>query len=135
MSQSSKSIHKTSITNNDENFLKEFLRNFHQKIINTKDFNNFENDLIEWIKNINNNDNKKILELIPDGTMRADYSWSYHGIPEWLLGVNFNPKLHLELTDTRTNQIVARYHDLGDMATIEEARERFHPEIPFEIPD
>ncbi|CAB4482040.1 unnamed protein product [Rhizophagus irregularis] len=65
MSQSSKTFH------NDENFLKEFLKSFHQKIINTKDFNNFENNLIEWIKNFNNkndDDDKKnfknILELM-----------------------------------------------------------------------
>jgi len=49
---------------NDENFLKEFLRDFYQKIINTDDFiNKVENVLSEWIRNIDKN-TKSILELM-----------------------------------------------------------------------
>ena len=44
-------------------FLKEFSRNFHQKIIDTNDFYIFENTLIEWIKNIDKNA-KTILKLM-----------------------------------------------------------------------
>src|SRR3954451_5061936 len=48
----------------DENFLKEFLKNFYQKIINTNDLNNFENTLInERIMNIDENA-KTILKLM-----------------------------------------------------------------------
>src|SRR5204863_6430990 len=47
----------------DKNFLKEFSRNFHQKIIDTNDFSLFENTLTEWIKNIDKNA-KPILELM-----------------------------------------------------------------------
>ena len=54
---------KVSMSNGDKNFLKEFSRNFHQKIIDTNDFYIFENTLIEWIKNIDKNA-KTILKLM-----------------------------------------------------------------------
>src|ERR1051325_9399157 len=56
-------IHKLTadISNSDENFLKEVLRDFYQKIIETKDFNTFEDALTEWIKNIDKKD-KSIFE-------------------------------------------------------------------------
>src|SRR2546430_1981749 len=65
-------LEKNIITNkeddNDENFLKKILKDFYNKIIETNDFNNFEEISIEWIKNnlkINDNKNpKKILELM-----------------------------------------------------------------------
>ncbi|PKC15095.1 hypothetical protein RhiirA5_370929 [Rhizophagus irregularis] len=48
----------------DENFLKEFLRGFYQKIIDIDDYHiTFENTLSEWIKNITK-DTKTILELM-----------------------------------------------------------------------
>jgi len=47
----------------DKNFLKEFSRNFHQKIIDTNDFSTFDNSLSEWIKNIDKNA-KTILKLM-----------------------------------------------------------------------
>ena len=49
------SASEISMSDNDKNFLKEFSRNFHQKIIDTNDFCIFENTLIEWIKNIDKN--------------------------------------------------------------------------------
>src|SRR6266487_2259693 len=57
------STQKISMSDNDKNFLKEFSRNFHQKIIDINDFYIFENTLIEWIKNIDKN-TKTILELM-----------------------------------------------------------------------
>src|ERR1051325_10087355 len=56
-------IHKLTadISNSDEDFLKEFLRDFYQKIIEEKDFNTFEDALTEWIKNIDKKD-KSIFE-------------------------------------------------------------------------
>src|ERR1044072_8735316 len=47
----------------DENFLKKFSRDFYQKVIDTNDFNVFENILSEWIKCIGN-DSKTTLELM-----------------------------------------------------------------------
>jgi hypothetical protein len=52
-----------SISKNDENFLKEFSRNFYQKIIDIKDFNKFETILGDWIKNLDKNI-KTIFELM-----------------------------------------------------------------------
>ncbi|CAB5396307.1 unnamed protein product [Rhizophagus irregularis] len=55
----------TIISNYDENFLKEFLKDFYRKLIKIIDTNNLitlENTLIEWIKNIDNKDTKIILE-------------------------------------------------------------------------
>src|SRR3954454_1980375 len=51
------------ISKSDENFLKEFSRDFYQKIIDINDFNVLENTLSEWIMDINKN-NKPILELM-----------------------------------------------------------------------
>ena len=58
--------HKTTadISKRDENFLKGFLKDFYQKIIDTKDFNTFEDALTEWIKNIDKKDGKSIFELM-----------------------------------------------------------------------
>src|SRR5215469_3318976 len=49
----------------DTNFLKEFLRDFYQKIINMNDdyLYMFEDKISKWIKNIDKN-NEKILELM-----------------------------------------------------------------------
>src|ERR1043165_2068803 len=54
------------ISKDDENFLKEFSRDFHQKIIGISELHIFDNILIEWIKNIDKNDKnaKTILELM-----------------------------------------------------------------------
>src|SRR5947207_2674323 len=54
----------TNISENDENFLKEFSKNIYQKIIDISDFNVFEITLSEWIKDISKNNIKTILELM-----------------------------------------------------------------------
>src|SRR5438045_9184861 len=48
----------------DENFLKNFLKDFYHKIIETKDFNNFEKILSEWIRNYLKNNDNKIIKLM-----------------------------------------------------------------------
>src|SRR5215213_4436829 len=56
----------TNISKSDENFLKEFSRDFYQKIVNINDFDDFdvfENTLSKWIKGINK-DTKTILKLM-----------------------------------------------------------------------
>ena len=45
----------TDISKSDENFLKDFSRNFYYKIIDTNDINMTENTLSKWIKYIGNN--------------------------------------------------------------------------------
>src|SRR4051794_28484003 len=49
------SLEGQDMSKSDENFLKEFLRNFYQKIIDMKDFNEFEYLLSDWIKNLDKN--------------------------------------------------------------------------------
>src|SRR4051812_19017296 len=49
---------------NDENFLKEFSRDFFQKLIDTNNFNTFENTQSEWIKKIENKNTRSILKLM-----------------------------------------------------------------------
>ena len=44
----------------DENFLKEFLKSFYRQIIKIKNYNNFENILTEWIKDLVDHNKKKI---------------------------------------------------------------------------
>src|SRR2546423_15219694 len=51
------------ISMSDENFLKEFLIDFYRKIIDTDDFNTYEDILIKWINNINKN-TESIFELM-----------------------------------------------------------------------
>src|ERR1044072_8556559 len=46
------------ITESEENFLKNFLKDFYYKIINIDDFNTFEDTSIKWIKNVIENYNK-----------------------------------------------------------------------------
>src|SRR4051794_9260219 len=53
----------TDISKNDENFLRDFSRDFYQKIIDINDFNVFESTLSEWIKDTNK-DSKTILQLM-----------------------------------------------------------------------
>src|ERR1043166_3502719 len=51
-----KAFHKlTTDISKNEDFLKEFLIEFYQKITDMEDFNTIENTLIEWIKNANKN--------------------------------------------------------------------------------
>jgi TPR repeat protein len=58
-------IHKltTNISKNDENFLKEFSKDFYLKLIDIEELNTYDVILIEFIINIDNNV-KKILELM-----------------------------------------------------------------------
>src|SRR5918912_77066 len=58
-----KVIQPTDISEKDENFLKEFSKDFYHKIINTNDFNEFEITLSVWINNLDKNA-KTILELM-----------------------------------------------------------------------
>ncbi|RIA90344.1 hypothetical protein C1645_876138, partial [Glomus cerebriforme] len=55
------------ISKHDEIFLKEFLKGFYRQVIKIENFNRFENILMEWVKEffeINKKDSKQILELM-----------------------------------------------------------------------
>ncbi|CAB4398225.1 unnamed protein product [Rhizophagus irregularis] len=54
---------KTKIIKNDENFLKDFSKDFYLRLIDIEDLNTYEVTLIEFINNIDENV-KKILELM-----------------------------------------------------------------------
>src|ERR1043166_3917311 len=57
------SAHITDIFKSDEIFLKEFSRDFYQKIVDIDNFNQFEITLREWIKDIDKS-SKTILNLM-----------------------------------------------------------------------
>src|SRR4051812_10304777 len=93
--------YKTSIADtfkNDENFLKEFLRNFYQKIINTNDFSNFENTLInDRIMNIDQNA-KTILKLMQNHEENEFWFSSIIGFfYQYGIGCDVDKKKALEL--------------------------------------
>src|SRR6266496_1395768 len=63
----SKKITDINVSKDDENFLRNFLKDFYHKIIETNDFNDFEKITSEWIRNnieSNNKNFNKILELM-----------------------------------------------------------------------
>ncbi|PKY59547.1 hypothetical protein RhiirA4_482364, partial [Rhizophagus irregularis] len=64
--------------NNDETFLKEFLKGFYHQIIKINNYKNFENILKEWIKdffNINEKNFEKILKLMENHNKDKDNNW------------------------------------------------------------
>ena len=85
----------------DENFLKNFLRNFYIKIIKTKDFNNFEKIFSEWINHhlkIHDKNPKKILELMKNHEMSEFWFISFIGFFYQLgIGCNINKDKALKL--------------------------------------
>ncbi|CAB4385532.1 unnamed protein product [Rhizophagus irregularis] len=59
----------SNISNDDENFLKEFLKEFYRQIINIENYKNFKNTLTEWIQdyfNYNEKDTKIFLKLMKE---------------------------------------------------------------------
>ena len=111
----------------NENFLKEFSRNFYQKIVNLKDFNTFEKILSEWIKNIDKN-TEIIFELMKNHEMNKFWFSSIIGffyqfglccdvddskaLEFYLLAVNDDEKeflnhnfTHLHLNDNQFNAL------------------------------
>ena len=92
------------ITIDDENFLKDFLKDFYHKIIETNNFNNFEKISTEWIKkyilkNDDNNKNpEKILELMENHKQSKFWFSSFIGFfNQFGIGCNLNREKALEL--------------------------------------
>jgi hypothetical protein len=74
-------------------------------------------------------------DVSPDGTLRADYSYSASNVIMLFMYPDVNPDLHLKLIDRRTGDVVSRHNYSGDTATLEEARECFQNKIPWALPD
>ncbi|CAB4393363.1 unnamed protein product [Rhizophagus irregularis] len=70
------------ISKDDENFLKEFLKEFYRQIIKIENYTKYENILMEWIKeflNYNEEDLKKILKLMEDHEEKENWFSSLIG--------------------------------------------------------
>ncbi|CAB4489044.1 unnamed protein product [Rhizophagus irregularis] len=70
------------ISEDDENFLINFLKDFHYKIIKENDFNNFEKNSSEWIKHILENNNKepeKVLKMMINHKVSKYWFTSFMG--------------------------------------------------------
>src|SRR6266540_1317581 len=64
------------ITENNENFLREFLNDFYHRVIysnNIDDFENFENKTIKWAEESQSTNLKKIIKSI--GSHQKNESW------------------------------------------------------------
>src|SRR3954452_20553816 len=86
----------TDISKDNENFLKEFSRDFYRKIIDVKDLNTFKNTLNEWVKNVGNT--KPILELMKNHKENGFWFSSIIGFfYQYGIGCNVNKDKALEL--------------------------------------
>ncbi|PKY54498.1 hypothetical protein RhiirA4_473340 [Rhizophagus irregularis] len=80
------------ISKDDENFLKEFLKEFYRQIIKIENYTKYENILMEWIKeflNYNEKDLKKILKLMEDHEEKENWFSSLIGF-FYEYGINNN---------------------------------------------
>src|ERR1043165_2158264 len=90
MSYSLSNFLSQNISKSDEDFLKGFSRDFYRKIIDTSDFNTFEKNLSEWIKNIDKNKNiKRIFELMKNHEQTKFWFSSIIGF-FYQVGINCN---------------------------------------------
>ncbi|CAB4385715.1 unnamed protein product [Rhizophagus irregularis] len=91
----------TNLSKDDKDFLKNIIKDFYRKIIEMKDFNNFEDIFSEWIINyleINNKDSKKILELMENHKKSKFWFTSIIGIfYQFGIGNYLDKKKALEL--------------------------------------
>ncbi|CAB5376950.1 unnamed protein product [Rhizophagus irregularis] len=88
------------IKDDDENFLKNFLKEFYQRIIEINDINNFENITNEWINNYIKNNNKnpeKILKLMENHDNNIIWFTSSIGFfYQFGIGCNLDKKKSIE---------------------------------------
>jgi hypothetical protein len=70
-------------------------------------------------------------DVSPDGKLRADYSYQVRDVIG-LIEPGANPLLHLTITDLQTGKVISRQDYLGDVSTLNEARERFAPQMPWD---
>ena len=89
------------ITEIDENFLKNFLKDFYHKIIYTDDFNTFEDTTIKWIKNVIEKHNKNpeiFLKMMQNHKKHQIWFASIVGFfYQHGIGCDINRKMTLEL--------------------------------------
>jgi hypothetical protein len=69
-------------------------------------------------------------EPSPDGALTAEYSWRPHGIIGLI--TTDNAMLYLTIRDTRNGSVISRQEFWGDLATLNEAKERFYGKLPWQ---
>jgi hypothetical protein len=69
-------------------------------------------------------------ETSPDGSFVAEYSWRPCGIIG--LFTTDSPMLYLSVRDMRTGAVVSRRKFWGDLATLDEAKDRFDGTLPWQ---
>src|SRR2546423_3751051 len=89
------------ITESDENFLKNFLKNFYHKTIDAEDFNTFEDISIKWMKNeLENNDKdpESLLKMMQNHKRHQIWFTSIMGFfYQHGIGCDVNRNMSLEL--------------------------------------
>src|ERR1044072_929554 len=96
------------ITESDENLLKILLKDFYHKIIDTDDFNTFEDTLIKWIKNVIENHNKNpenFLNMMQSHKNHQIWFTSFMGFfyQHGILGCDINRNMALKLYSLSNN--------------------------------
>ncbi|PKY56402.1 hypothetical protein RhiirA4_476678 [Rhizophagus irregularis] len=93
-------IMNINISKDDENFLKNFLKDFHEEIIKTKNFNNYEYYLSEWVKlNLKNNNKnpENILKIMENHNENKFWFTSLLGFfYQFGIGCNLNREKALD---------------------------------------
>src|ERR1044072_1048461 len=96
------------ISKDDENFLKEFLRDFYRQVIKIRNYVNFEKILTEWIKecfDYNKKDSKIILKLMENHEESESWFSSLIGFfYEHCMGDTKNKSLELYLLSINKNE-------------------------------
>jgi hypothetical protein len=72
-------------------------------------------------------------DTAPDGKHRAEYFWQYRDFLDWFLQSSDNPTLHLDLRELPSGRVIDAEDYLADVATVEEARDRFADKIPWNV--
>ena len=114
-----------SISEDDEIFLKEFLRDFYRQVIKIRNYVNFEKILTEWIKEFfdhNKKDSKIILKLMEDHEESESWFSSLigffyeHGIGV-IIDKNKSLELYSSINNERNKKLVSVYQMLNIIIT------------------
>jgi len=106
-----------SLSKDDENFLKDFLKDFYHQVINIKDYAKFETILMEWIQDFfkyNKKNSKIILELMRNHEENENWFSSLigffyeHGIGG-IIDKNKSLELYSSINNERNKKLVSVY--------------------------
>src|ERR1043166_4628155 len=109
------------ISDDDENFLKDFLKEFYRQVIKIENYTNFENILTEWIKgffNYNKKNSEMILKLMENHEENENWFSSLigffyeHGISGTDI-IDKNRSLKLYLLSINEKELVSVYQILN----------------------